>query len=101
MENCNLQFSNLLSLIKCPLVTEKAIKLNENSQYAFLVDKSLTKPQIKQIIEKMFNITIISVKTSLLPPKIKRVGKSSGKKSCYKKAYIKLKSGDSIETLFN
>jgi large subunit ribosomal protein L23 len=101
MENSNLQINNILNLIKCPLVTEKAIKLNENKQYAFIVDKSLKKPQIKQALESMFNVSIASVKTSLLPPKTRRIGKTYGRRRSYKKAYIKLKEGYSIETLFN
>lgn len=101
MENYNQKLGDLLSLIKYPLVTEKAIKLNEYRQYAFIVDKSLKKPQIKYALEKMFNVTITSIKTSNLPKKTKRVGKSIGTKSFYKKAYIKLKAGESIATLFN
>lgn len=101
MENSNENLGSLLSQIKYPLVTEKAILLNKYRQYAFIVNKSLKKPQIKFALEKMFNVTIVSIKTSNLPEKTKRVGKFTGRKTLYKKAYIKLKTGDSIATLFN
>ncbi len=101
MENYNQKLGYILSLIKYPLVTEKAIKLNEYRQYAFIVDKSLKKPEIKYALEKMFDVTIESIKTSHLPEKTRRVGKFTGRKSLYKKAYIKLKAGESIATLFN
>lgn len=101
MENNNNKLGSLLNQIKYPLLTEKAIGLSSNRQYAFIVDRSLNKLEIKYAIETIFNITIISIKTCHLPVKIKRVGKFSGKKSVYKKAYVKLKVGDTITALFN
>ena len=68
---------------------------------SFIVDKSLTKTQIKYIIEKIFNVKITDVSTTVLPIKTRRVGKYIGKRSRYKKAYIKLKEGDTITDLFN
>lgn len=101
MENLKRDFGTLLSLIKYPLLTEKAVNLCENRQYTFIVDKSLTKVEIKYVFEKFFNITILNIKTCILPIKKKRVGKFIGKKALYKKTYIKLKQGDSIANLFN
>lgn len=101
MENNNQKLGSLLNQIKYPLLTEKAIGLSSNRQYAFIVDRTLNKFDIKYALENMFNIRIISIKTCNLPVKIKRVGKFSGKKSLYKKAYVKLKVGDSITGLFN
>jgi large subunit ribosomal protein L23 len=101
MENRKRDFGALLSLIKYPLLTEKAINLCENQQYTFIVDKSLTKVEIKYVFEKIFNVTILNIKTCNLPLKNKRVGKFLGKKALYKKTYIKLKEGDSIANLFN
>ena len=57
--------------------------------------------EIKYIIEKIFNVNIISVNTCNLPSKKRRLGKFIGKRSQYKKTYIKLKEGDSITDLFN
>lgn len=101
MENNNQKLGYLLNQIKYPLLTEKALSLCDNRQYAFIVDRALNKLDIKYALENMFNVTIISVKTCHLPIRIKRVGKFSGKKSVYKKAYVKLKVGDSIAALFN
>jgi large subunit ribosomal protein L23 len=92
-------FGNLLSLIKYPLSTEKAINLYNNRQYTFIVARELKKLQIKIILEKIFNVKIIAINTSVLPIKNRRVGKSFGKKTTYKKAYITLKEGDTIENL--
>ena len=96
-----MNLSNLLNLVKYPSLTEKSINLYGDSQYTFIVDKALTKTQIKYILEKVFAVTIISVNTAILPSKTRRVGKSIGKRSQYKKVYIKLKKGDRIADLFN
>jgi large subunit ribosomal protein L23 len=101
MEINNINLVGLLNLIKYPSLTEKSINLYNNRQYTFFVDRSLTKTQIKFILEKIFNITIENISTAIMPPKSKRVGKFIGKRTQYKKAFIKLKEGDKITELFN
>jgi large subunit ribosomal protein L23 len=101
MENNMLNLGDLLNSVKYPSLTEKSINLYGDRQYTFVVDRSLTKIQIKYIIEKIFNVNIIQVNTSNLPVKTKRVGKFVGKKASYKKAYVKLKEGETITELFN
>ena len=101
MENNTLNLGELLNLVKYPSLTEKSISLYADRQYTFIVDRSLTKTQIKYIIENIFNVTIINISTLILPIKTRRVGKFIGKRSCYKKVYVKLKKGDTITELFN
>ena len=101
MEKTIVNLGNLLELIKYPSLTEKSINLYGNRQYTFIVDRSLTKTQIKYIIENIFKVNIIQVNTTILPTKTRRVGKFTGKRSSYKKAYVKLKEGDTINDLFN
>jgi|TARA_Y100000813_G_C23940788_1_gene247951 large subunit ribosomal protein L23 len=101
MEKIMNNLGDLLSLIKYPALTEKAINLYGERQYTFIVDKSLTKTQIKYALENIFNVSIIQVNTCVLPVKTRRVGRFIGKRPNYKKAYIKLKEGDTISDLFN
>lgn len=101
MEKIIFNLGDLLNKIKYPSITEKSMNLYEQSQYTFIVDRSLTKTQIKYILEKVFDVTVTSVNTNIFPVKTRRVGKFIGKRSCYKKAYIKLKEGDSIANIFN
>jgi large subunit ribosomal protein L23 len=101
MENNMLNLGDLLNLIKYPSLTEKSINLYGDRQYTFIVDRSLTKTQLKYIIEKIFSVTITQVNTCILPSKNRRVGKFIGKRPLYKKAYVKLKEGDTITELFN
>ncbi len=101
MENLTRNLGDLLNLIKYPLLTEKSINLYGDRQYTFIVDRSLTKIEIKYIIEKIFNVNILEINTCILPLKTRRLGKFVGKRSRYKKTYIKLKEGNSITELFN
>jgi large subunit ribosomal protein L23 len=96
-----LKLGDLLNLVKYPLLTEKSINLYGDRRYTFIVDRSLTKTKIKYILEKIFKVSIIAVNTCILPTKTRRVGKFLGKKPLYKKAYVKLKEGDTIADLFN
>jgi large subunit ribosomal protein L23 len=100
MENHTRDISELLSLVKCPSLTEKSVSLYGERQYTFIVDKSLTKTEIKEVLETIFDVTIVKVKTCMLPLKTRRVGRFSGTKARYKKTYVKLKEGDSITDLF-
>jgi large subunit ribosomal protein L23 len=101
MEKLNRTLGDLLLLIKCPLITEKSVNVHGNGHYTFLVDKSMTKIEIKYAFEKIFNIKIIKIGTLRLPIKTKKVGKFIGKKASYKKTYIKLENGYSINNLFD
>ena len=101
MENNMLNLGDLLNLIKYPSLTEKSINLYGDRQYTYVVDRVLTKTQIKYIIEKIFKVEISQVNTCVLPIKTRRVGRFVGKRPRYKKAYVKLKEGNNITELFN
>ena len=101
MEKIKNNLGDLLKLIKYPSLTEKSINLYGERQYTFIVDRSLTKIQIKFILENIFNVKIIQINTAILPVKKRRVGKFIGNRSIYKKAFVKLKEGDTINDLFN
>lgn len=90
---------NLLGIIKYPLLTEKTIKLIEQNQYSFAVDPKATKTAVKSAVEQLFDVKVISVNTSLLPLRKRRVGKFIGTKARYKRAIVGLAAESSI-TLF-
>lgn len=91
---------DLLGIIKYPLLTEKTIKLIEQNQYSFAVDPKATKTAVKSAVEQLFDVKVISVNTSLLPLRKRRVGKFIGTKARYKRAIVKLAADSSI-TLFD
>ncbi len=80
-------------LIK-PLMTEKSASLNQAQCYVFEVSPKATKNEIKDAIQKFFDVKVENVRTSIKPGKVvKRGGKVSGKRSKQKKASITLKEG--------
>lgn len=90
--------NNYRDIIKAPIITEKTANLAENNNtITFSVDVKANKTQIKQAIEKIFNVEVESVNTINVHPKKKRVGRYSGYTNKVKKAIVKLKEGSSIE----
>ena len=88
---------NIRNIIKKPLVTDKSSVLKDKeNKYTFVVDKDANKHQIKQAIETMFNVKVVDVHTANYAGKAKRMGRSEGFKSDWKKAIIKLKEGQEI-----
>jgi large subunit ribosomal protein L23 len=94
----SIQDIKLASIIQAPIITEKSSNVGDQSnQYIFKVQKSANKLQIKKSVELMFNVEVASVRVLNVKGKVKRFGRSLGKRSDWKKAYVKLQSGHSIE----
>ena len=88
----------LHQIIKKPLITEKTNQLKENGQVVtFEVAMNANKVEIKQAIEKAFDVKVENVKTLVAAGKTKRVGATFGKRSNRKKAYITLAAGNDID----
>ncbi len=89
---------NINDVIKGPLITEKLDKAREKfRQYSFIVDRKATKHDVARAVETLFKVTVEGVRTNVVRGKIKRVGRSIGKRPNYKKAIVTLKEGDKIE----
>jgi large subunit ribosomal protein L23 len=85
-------------IIKKPLITEKSTRQKEEgNQIAFVVDPKAGKIQIRQAVEKLFKVKVLSVRTMNVTGKKKRLGRFLGRKSDWKKAIVKLREGDRIE----
>lgn len=84
-------------IIYRPLITEKSMDQNAFNKYTFLVDLKANKIDIREAIEKLFNVTVTKVTTVRMSGKLKRRGRIIGKRPDFKKAYVSLKDGDVIE----
>ena len=84
-------------IIKAPVITEKSQALAENNVIVFKVNSKANKTQIKQAIEKKFNVKVEKITTLNTSSKKKRVGRYTGMKSPYKKAMVKLSEDSKIE----
>ena len=90
--------NNYRDVIKAPIITEKSATLSENGNVITLsVDPKANKTQIKQAVEKIYNVKVTKVNTLNVRPKKKRVGRYTGATSAYKKAIITLAEGSKIE----
>ncbi len=91
----------MISIIKKPILTEKAMSGTEDRQYQFYVDPSANKFQIKDAVEKMFDVEVENVRTTNTKGKKTRRqtrrGLQTGHFALRKKAYVRLKEGFEIE----
>jgi len=84
-------------IIKRPLVTEKGTRLQEAANvYCFEVGSGANKIEIKKAVEDLFDVTVLGVRTLNVRGKHKRFGRHYGKRSNWKKAYVRLAEGHSI-----
>ena len=83
-------------IIYAPIITEKTASLANENKYAFKVSPKANKTEIKQAIESIFKVKVMSITTSNSHPKKKRVGKYTGMTNKYKRAIVKLAEGQSI-----
>ena len=90
--------TELYSVIKSPYLTEKVSSLmGESNQYAFKVDINATKLQVKKAVEGYFSVNVEDVNIIKVKGKTKRSRYRIRKKSDWKKAYVRLADGQSIE----
>ena len=85
------------TIIRYPSITEKNTALRGANKYVFQVEPQANKVQIRQAIEALFKVNVVSVNTMVVKGKFKRQGKTSGYKSDWKKAIVRLKEGQKIE----
>lgn len=85
-------------IVKRPLLTEKSDRLREtNNQYCFEVDVRANKLEVKAAIESLFGVKVSAVRMQNRIGKAKRMGRFTGKRADWKKAFVTLKEGEVIE----
>ena len=87
----------LMQVLVAPIVSEKATAVAEkNNQVLFKVLQDATKPEIKAAVELLFKVEVESVSTVVQKGKVKRFGRSIGRRDHVKKAYVSLKAGQEL-----
>jgi len=98
-------------IIKRPLLTEKGTRLKETgghgegdvdaeslrSQLLFEVARDANKVEIRHAVQKLWNVDVLSVRTSIVRGKEKRMGRFMGKRSNWKKAIVTIAAGQNVE----
>ncbi len=81
-----------------PVVTERSNELQEDQRtYTFVVSRDANKLEIRAAVQTLFGVRVESVRTANYQGKWRRVGRSLGRRSAYKKAVVRLAEGDSID----
>ena len=88
----------LSGVVIAPHVSEKSARVgNEGNQYVFRVRRDATKPEIRAAVEFLFEVKVDRVRVVNQPGKEKRFGRFVGRRSDWKKAYVRLAEGQTIE----
>ena len=91
---------NLSDILVRPIVTEKSTgQLTSADSYAFEVGLGANKIQIKSAVETFFGVNVADVQTMIVRGKYKRSGRHYGKRSNWKKAYVRLEAGHSLNVI--
>jgi large subunit ribosomal protein L23 len=89
---------DIYQVIKRPLITEKANILKEKeNKVSFVVDRGANKAEIKEAVEHLLKVKVLDVHVSTMKGKPRRIGRTMGKRSDWKKAVVTLRPGDHIE----
>lgn len=84
-------------ILERPHITEKAINLGQENKYVFKVNQDANKNEVKKAIQELYGVKVEDVNIINIPKKKRRLGRSEGFKSGYKKAVVTVKQGDKIE----
>ena len=88
----------LINVLIAPHVSEKSARIAElGNQYVFRVRTDATKPEIRAAVEFMFEVKVDKVRVVNQAGKVKKFGRSVGRRSDWKKAYVRLAEGQTIE----
>jgi large subunit ribosomal protein L23 len=85
-------------VIKAPLISEKGTLLTESAnQVLFKVRPDANKIEVKHAVETLFKVKVEQVRIARYLGKVRRIGRSMGRRSDWKKAYVTLREGDKID----
>lgn len=88
----------LMQVLVSPHVSEKSSRVGElHNQVTFRVLRDATKPEIRAAVEKLFEVSVLSVQTANFKGKAKGMGRTRGKRPDWKKAYVRLAEGHDID----
>ena len=88
----------LMNILLAPIVSEKSSRLADASrQFVFKVMKDASKPEVKRAVELMFDVKVDNVQITNMRGKVKAHGRSIGRRSDWKKAYVTLSEGHDID----
>jgi large subunit ribosomal protein L23 len=92
---------NVYQILKRPILTEKSDFQRDENQYVFEVDRRANKVQIREAVEQIFDVEVVSVNTMIMKPKRRRLGrKMIVTRPAWKRAVVTLAPGERIQEFF-
>lgn len=92
---------NIYQILKRPILTEKSDYQRDDDQYVFEVAREANKLQIKEAVEKIFDVDVLAVNTMIMKPKRRRMGrKTITTRPAWKRAVVTLAPGERIQDFF-
>ncbi len=89
-----------MQIILRPHISEKSTDVaDKHRQVVFVVDETATKSEIRAAVEQLFEVKVDNVQVANVRGKIKRFGRTPGKRQNWKKAYVRLQEGNDIDFL--
>jgi large subunit ribosomal protein L23 len=93
---------SVYDIVAAPLITEKGTLVNaEGNQVVFRVRRDANKDEIRHAVETLFKVKVEKIRTLNVLGKIRRVGRSAGRRPDWKKAYVTLAAGQRIDFFEN
>lgn len=89
----------IFKVLKAPHVSEKSALLNQDNQYVFEVSREATKADVKKAVETLFEVQVENVRVLNTPGKRKGFRMIPGRRPGWKKAYVRLAAGESIDVM--
>ena len=89
----------LLQVIRAPRVSEKTARIQEDNQYVFEVALTATKADVKSAVESLFSVKVESVNVLNVKGKNKSFRNRNGRRGDWRKAYVRLAEGQSIDVM--
>jgi large subunit ribosomal protein L23 len=88
-----------LSVLLAPLVSEKTARIQENNQFVFEVATTATKADVKSAVESLFNVKVEAVNVVNVKGKSKSFKNRAGRRGDWRKAYVRLAAGQTIDVM--
>ena len=89
----------ILAVLRAPLVSEKTARIQEINQYVFEVASTATKADVKSAVESLFNVKVEAVNVLNVKGKNKTFRNRAGKRGDWRKAYVRLAEGQTIDVM--
>lgn len=89
----------LLKVLEGPHISEKAALLNQQNQYVFRVSRDASKLEVRKAVEKLFEVEVENVQVLNTPGKNKGFRMIAGRRPAWKKAYVRLAEGQTIDLM--